>query len=192
MKKTKILLVLVVLIILSTIMLTGCTLTINNSTINTENTTASENTNVNENKNNSDNDIKDILGGWESSDIGGSYYVFKNDYTYCWYKSSDNLTDNYYKGNMEVLRGVDALDYLGISYEKVINMITLSSGTVLTNDIYAINLSPTYLISGGIDKTSTITDAFNMKMLFIHIDDNTAQAHNYTTGDTYYFNKLDK
>ncbi len=188
MKKTKILLVLVELIILSAIMLTGCTLTINNSTTNTENTDSSTEgtTNVN------DNNIEDILGGWESSDIGGSYYVFENDYTYYWYKSSNNLTDNYYKGNMEVLRGAEALDYLEISYDKVIDMIASSNGTVLTNDIYAINLSPTYLISGGVDKTSTITDAFNMKMLFIHIDDNTAQAHNYTTGDTYYFNKLDK
>ena len=50
-------------------------------------------------------------------------------------------------------------------------------------------MNPTYLISGGVDKTNTLTDKFNMKLLFVYVDENNAQAYNYTTNDTYYLVK---
>ena len=60
---------------------------------------------------------------------------------------------------------------------------------LLWYNIYCIKLNPTYLISGGVDKTNTLTDKFNMKLLFVYVDENNAQAYNYTTNDTYYLVK---
>lgn len=147
----------------------------------TSNNTASTQTDNNYNKR--------ILGGWESSASGGSYYVFNNDNTYYWYESSSNLNDNYYKGNMEILHGTDAMDELGITLEQVTTVMSNSNYKVRINNIYCIKLNPTYLISGGVDKTNTLTDKFNMKLLFVYVDENNAQAYNYTTNDTYYLVK---
>ena len=55
------------------------------------------------------------MGGWESSASEGSYYVFNNDNTYYWYKSSSDLNDNYYKGSMEILHGTEAMKELGLN-----------------------------------------------------------------------------
>lgn len=137
-------------------------------------------------------EFSDIRGGWDSENSGGSYYVFNSDDTYYWYKSSDDLDDNYYKGKMTVLRGTDAIDDLGISYENVVNSMVRSEGKISTDDIYEIKLHPTYLISGGVDKTSTLTSRFDMKLLFIYIDEDTAQAFNYSTQDTMYLIKNDQ
>lgn len=137
----------------------------------------------------SSNDFSDIVGGWESTAEGGSYYVFNQDKTFYWYKSANDLKDNYYNGPMEVLRGADAISELGLSYEGVISNIVNSEGEVTMDDIYALILKPNYLISGGIDKSSTLSSSSEMKLLFVYIDDNSAQAHNYTSGDTYYFQK---
>lgn len=134
-------------------------------------------------------EFSDIRGGWESSGTGGSYYVFNSDDTYYWYKSSSDLEDNYYKGTMTVLRGSEAIDDMGISYSQVVEVIFNSKGNISMDDIYEINLHPTYLISSGIDKTSTLTSKFDMKLLYVHIDENNAQAYNYSTQDVYYLRK---
>ena len=68
-------------------------------------------------------------------------------------------------------------------------MVSNSNYKVGINNIYCIKLNPTYLISGGVDKTNTLTDKFNMKLLFVYVDENNAQAYNYTTNDTYYLVK---
>lgn len=151
---------------------------------NTGNTINNEVSIQKENNNNSQ-----IIGGWESSASDGSYYVFNNDNTYYWYKSSSDLNDNYYKGNMEISHGTDAMNELGITLEQVTTVMSNSNYKVGINNIYCIKLNPTYLISGGVDKTNTLTDQFNMKLLFVYIDENNAQAYNYTTNDTYYLVK---
>ena len=68
----------------------------------------------------------DIYGGWESQ----AYYEFREDGTYGWYKSSDDLSDNYYSGTITVLRGYDACEHLDISFEKVLTVMNNSEGTV--------------------------------------------------------------
>ena len=137
-------------------------------------------------------EFAEIRGGWQSSSEGGSYYVFEDDDTYYWYKSADDLNDNYYKGTMEVYHGQDALDDLGITLDRIDVLLRNSNGKVTEDNVYSMHLHPTYLISGGIDKTDTLTSQFDMKLLFIYIDENNAQAFNYTTGDTYYFIKKDR
>ena len=78
---------------------------------------------------------------------------------------------------------------LGIKYSQVLTVMNNSKGNISINDIYCIKLHPTYLISGGVDKTSTLTDRFDMKLLFVHVNDNEAQAYNYSTQDTLYLEK---
>ena len=90
---------------------------------------------------------------------------------------------------MEILHGTDAMDELGITLEQVTTVMSNSNYKVGINNIYCIKLNPTYLISGGVDKTNTLTDKFNMKLLFVYVDENNAQAYNYTTNDTYYLVK---
>ena len=138
-----------------------------------------------ENLKNKKDELSDVYGGWEYN----SYYVFNSDGTYRWYKSSDNLKDNYYEGKMEILKGDDAIQELGIKYSQVLTVMSNSKGNVNLNDIYCIKLHPTYLISGGVNKTSTLTDEFDMKLLFVYVNDKEAQAYNYATQDTLYLHK---
>jgi len=134
----------------------------------------------------------EIRGGWDSSSEGGSYYVFEDDDTYYWYKSADDLSDNYYKGTMKVYHGEEAIDDLGIDPDRITDVLINSKGKVTIDNVYSIHLHPTYLISGGVDKTDTLTSKFDMKLLFVYVDKNNAQAFNYTTGDTDYFVKKDR
>ena len=134
----------------------------------------------------------EIHGGWNSTSEDGSYYYFEDDNTYYWYKSSNDLNDNYYKGEMTVLKGQDALDDLGITEDRLQVVFKNSKGKITENNVYSLHLHPTYLKSGGVDKTNTLTEKFDMKLLFIYIDENNAQAFNYTMGDTYYLVKKDK
>ena len=93
-----------------------------------------------------------------------------------------------------MLQGNNAVEALGTTYDKVVQVITNSKGTVGLDDIYALKLHPTYLISGGIDKTESLATNFPagndyMLLSFIITDEGKAQAHNYSTGDTYYLTK---
>lgn len=137
------------------------------------------------NEKNKKDEFSDVYGGWEYN----SYYVFNSDGTYRWYKSSDNLKDNYYEGKMEILKGDDAIQDLGIKYSQVLTVMSNSKGNVNLNDIYCIKLHPTYLISGGVNKTSTLTEQFDMKLLFVYVNDKEAQAYNYATQDSLYLHK---
>lgn len=144
-------------------------------------------------KSSKEDKFKDIRGGWNSTSVGGSYWVFDKDDNFYWYKSSDDLEDNYYKGKMtKIYKGQDAADDLGITEDKIKTVLKNSKGKVTIDNIYAFHLKPTYLISGGVDKSSTLKDSSEMKMLFVYIDENSAQAMNINSGDTYYLTKLDK
>ena len=129
--------------------------------------------------------VSDIYGGWESQ----AYYEFREDGTYGWYKSSDDLSDNYYSGTISVLRGYEACEYLDIPFENVLTVMNNSEGTVGLNDIYCITCKPTYLVSGGVDKSDTLED-FQYDLLFIITGENSAQGMNTGTGDSYYFTKI--
>ncbi len=132
-----------------------------------------------------------ICGGWESSAEGGSYYVFNKDKTFYWYKSATDLNDNYYSGTITVLKGYEAIRDLGLREAGLLELIVLSKGQVTSSDIYSLSLTPTYLVSDGIDKSDTLEDVV-LKLLFIYIDESNAQGYNLNTGDTYYFIKNDK
>ena len=130
-------------------------------------------------------DISDIYGGWESD----AYYEFREDGTYGWYKSSEDLSDNYYSGSISVLKGAEACEHLGITLDKVLTVIVNSEGTVGINDIYCITCSPTYLVSSGVDKSDTLK-GISYDLLFVVTGEKSAQATNMGNYDTYYFTKI--
>ncbi len=132
-----------------------------------------------------------ICGGWESSAEGGSYYVFKDDKRFYWYKSATDLNDNYYSGTLSVLSGYEAIADLGLNEAGLFELTLSSKGQITPADVYSLTMTPTYLISGGIDKTDTLQGSL-FKMLFIYVDENSAQGYSLNTGDTYYFIKNDK
>ncbi|MBO4457874.1 MAG: hypothetical protein J5802_09150 [Butyrivibrio sp.] len=130
-------------------------------------------------------DFSAIYGGWESE----SYYVFNKDGTYGWYKSSEDLEDNYYSGNVEVLRGLEACDNLGISPEKALGAFEFPEDVGI-EDVYSIHCMPTYLISGGVDKSDTLQGG-SYDLLFVVIDDKHAQGFNMNSADLYFFTKIE-
>lgn len=133
-------------------------------------------------------DYSNIYGNWLSND--GSYFVFNENNTLYWYKTKEDLNDNYFYGNIEILRDGEALDDLDISYDKIIDLAIQSKGKVNIDNIYSIKYMPTYLIIDGVDKTETnIPKDSYWKFLFISIDDNNAQVYNYNTSDKYYLIK---
>ncbi len=135
--------------------------------------------------------LKRINGGWESIAKRGSYFVFEEDGTSYWYRSSKDLKDNYFKCDTKVLNGSEAIEDLGLTYEGVLKMISNSKGKVGIDNIYSITMTPNYLISDKVDKTAELTAENTIKLLFIYVDENQAQAHNYGTGDTYFLQRRD-
>lgn len=130
-------------------------------------------------------DISAIYGGWESE----SYYEFREDGTYGWYKSSEDMSDNYYSGSISVLKGYEACEHLGITMDKVLTVVANSEGTVGLDDIYCITCSPTYLVSNGVDKSDTL-GGLSYDLLFVVTGEKSAQATNMGNYDTYYFTKI--
>lgn len=135
-----------------------------------------------------DNKYKKICGNWQVNTKQGSCFTFEDDKTFYWYKSLDDKSDNYYKGKVEYYCGADALEELDISYENALKLFEYTKGKITTDDIYCLKLKPTYLISAGVDKTSNV-EGKEMTLLFIYIDEDTAQAYNYNTMETYYLVK---
>lgn len=130
-------------------------------------------------------DISAIYGGWESK----SYYEFREDGTYGWYKSSEDMSDNYYSGSISVLKGYEACEHLGITMDKVLTVVANSEGTVGLDDIYCITCSPTYLVSNGVDKSDTL-GGNSYDLLFVVTGEKSAQATNMGNYDTYFFTKI--
>lgn len=130
-------------------------------------------------------DYSDIIGGWESE----AYYEFREDGTYGWYKSSEDLSDNYYSGTITVLRGYEACDHLDITLDRVLTVFNNSNGEVGIDDIYCITCTPTYLVSGGVDKSDTL-NGVSYDLLFVVVGDKYAQGLNVGNGDSYYFTKI--
>ncbi len=129
-------------------------------------------------------ELRPICGTWGSNSKNSACFVFEEDKTFYWYKSESDKNDNYYKGTIEYLKGTAAMDELKLSYSGLLRLIANSKGEISVDNVYCLKLSPTYLISSGVDKTDTVKGKV-MKLLFVYIDKSTAQAYNYNTGDVY-------
>lgn len=136
---------------------------------------------------------KDINGGWNILSDSESYWVFKNG-EFWWYKSKDDLTDNYWYGKTRILTGKQGLKEVGLSEDKVDYITANAGGKVSASDIYTIILTPSKIISGGVDKSSTNITGEDWHMVWIIVDHGSegleAQVLNVKTSDTSYYVKI--
>lgn len=98
--------------------------------------------------------ISYITGGWRILEDSEEYWEFSGG-QFFWYKSINNKNDNYWQGTVQILYGKEGLKSVGLDESKVDSIIAQSNGKVTSTDIYALSLTPTKIISGGVDKTST-------------------------------------
>ena len=98
--------------------------------------------------------VSNLTGGWRILSDSKDYWKF-NDGKFWWYKSVDDLNDNYWYGTTEILKGKEGLEKAGLDSNNLDTIITNSNGQVTKDDIYTVLLTPTKIISGGVDKSST-------------------------------------
>lgn len=135
-----------------------------------------------------------INGGWRKLDDSEEYWKFK-DGKFWWYKSANNLNDNYYYGTTKIATGLEGLKSVGLTEENLKNVLASANGKVSQNDIYAIICTPTKLISYGQDKSSTISEEAKLKEVWIIINHNDegieGQTMNLNTYGTSYYVKIE-
>lgn len=135
-----------------------------------------------------------ITGGWRILGDSETYWEFKNG-TFYWYKSVNDLNDNYWYGTTKILTGKEGLKSVGLDESKVDNIVSRSKGSVTSNDIYAIICTPTKIISGGVDKSATNIPA-NSKWNYVWvivdhgIEGIEAQVVNVDNTETTYYVKI--
>ena len=96
---------------------------------------------------------KTINGGWRILNDSEVYWVFKNN-EFWWYKSVNDLNDNYWYGTTEIITGKDGLKKAGLSEDKIDTIIKQSNGNVTEDDVYTIVCTPKQMISAGQDQSS--------------------------------------
>ncbi len=96
---------------------------------------------------------KTINGGWRILNDSEVYWVFKNN-EFWWYKSVNDLNDNYWYGTTEIITGKDGFKKAGLSEDKIDTIIKQSNGNVTEDDVYTIVCTPKQMISAGQDQSS--------------------------------------
>lgn len=138
--------------------------------------------------------VSDINGGWRILSNSEVYWEFKNGKFY-FYKSVNDLTDNYWYGTTKILTGKKGFKSIGLDEDKIDNIVSKSNGLVSYNDIYTIICTPTKIISGGVDKSDTnIPKDFKLNYVWIIVDHGEdgieAQVMDIDSYDTSYYIKI--
>ena len=135
---------------------------------------------------------KTIEGGWRILSNGEEYWTFKNGEFY-YYKSINNLNDNYYQGTYKVYTGKEGAKKVGIEPSKIDSIVAKNKG-IKETDIYALILTPKKIISGGEDKSSTNLGSEDWHLEWILVDHGKegieGQMLNVKTADTSYYVKV--
>lgn len=138
---------------------------------------------------------KALEGGWDGSDDGGAYWVFRNG-EYWWYKTRDDLTDNYWYGTTEIIVGRAGIEMVGLNADAVDEMISRGEGKITEDSIYTIICTPKQIISGGIDKSDTnIPEGQTLKYVWVLVDYGDegvmAETIHLSSYETYYYIKVE-
>ncbi len=135
-----------------------------------------------------------IDGGWRTLSDSETYWVFEDGEFY-WYKSVNDLNDNYWYGTTKIVKGKEGLQLAGLDENRMDTIFAQSKGKVTSDDIYAIVCTPSKIISGGVDKSSTNINAdTKWTLVWIIIDHGTegieGQMINMNTYDVGYYVKI--
>lgn len=138
---------------------------------------------------------KGIEGNFRILSNSETYWVFKNG-EFWWYKSVNDLNDNYWYGTYTVKTGKEGLKNIGIDESKISSILS-KSNNITENDIYSLILTPKKIISNGTDKSDTnIPDNSTWNYIWIIVDHGNegieGQAINTKNNDTSYYVKIEK
>lgn len=138
--------------------------------------------------------VKDINGGWKLLGEYDTYWEFK-DGQFWWYKSANDLNDNYWQGTTQITKGKDGFKLIDYDESKIDEIVFRSKGEVTENDIYTIILTPKKVIVDGIDKSSTNIEKGSLwKHVWILVDHGNdgleGQVQNVNTSETSYYVKV--
>ena len=138
---------------------------------------------------------KALEGGWDGAADGGAYWEFRNG-EYWWYKTRDDLTDNYWYGTTEIIVGRDGIEMVGLNAAAVDEIISRSEGKVTEDSIYTIICTPKKIISGGVDKSDTnIPEGQTLTYVWVLVDYGEegveAQTIHLSSYDIYYYVKVE-
>lgn len=135
---------------------------------------------------------KTIEGGWRILANSEEYWTFKDGEFY-YYKSVNDLNDNYYQGTYKVYTGKTGASKVGIEESRIESIVTKNKG-IKESDIYTLILTPKKIISGGVDKSETNLGKEDWNFVWILVDHGKegieGQQMNVKTGDTGYFVKI--
>ena len=135
---------------------------------------------------------KTIEGGWRILSKGEEYWTFKNGEFY-YYKSLNDLNDNYYQGTYKVYTGKTGASKIGIDPSKIDSIVAKNKG-IKETDIYALILTPKKIVSGGVDKSSTNLGSEDWHLEWILVDHGKegieGQMLNVKTADASYYVKV--
>ena len=135
---------------------------------------------------------KTIEGGWRILANSEEYWTFKNGEFY-YYKSVNDLNDNYYQGTYKIYTGKTGASKIGIDPSKIDSIVAKNKG-IKETDIYALILTPKKIISGGVDKSSTNLGSEDWHYEWILVDHGKegieGQILNVKTADTSYYVKI--
>ena len=138
---------------------------------------------------------KALEGGWDGAADGGAYWEFRNG-EYWWYKTREDLTDNYWYGTTEIIVGRAGIEMVGLNADAVDEMISRGEGKITEDSIYTIICTPKKIISGGIDKSDTnIPEGQTLKYVWVLVDYGEegveAQTIHLSSYETYYYVKVE-
>ena len=112
---------------------------------------------------------KSIEGEWRILSSSEVYWVFKGNEFY-WYKSFNDLNDNYWYGTYEKYIGKEGFKKLGLDPNTLDGLI-VNGRKVEESDVYALILTPKKIITDGEDKSDTnIADNSTWNQLWVIVD----------------------
>lgn len=133
-----------------------------------------------------------LEGGWNDIESGGTYWEFE-DGEYWWYKSYENLDDNYWYGTTNIINGLEGIKAAKLNVEGMQEYI--DNGVIAEDDIYTIICTPLKVISDGVDKSAeNIPEGQTLTYVWILVDYGeegvVAQTLNVANSDTRYYKKI--
>ena len=139
--------------------------------------------------------INSINGGWRVLNDSEIYWKFRNG-QFLWFKSINNLNDNYWYGTTKIYTGKEGLKVAGIDESKLDSLISSAYGTITANDVYTVVCTPTKIVSGGVDRSDTnIPEGTTWTYVWIVIDHGAegieAQVLNTGTYEATYYVKIE-
>lgn len=137
---------------------------------------------------------KNLTGGWRVLANTESYWKFTEN-EFWWYKSVNDLNDNYWQGTTKIYKGREGLRLLGVSETKINELINSMKGELTEQDVYTVICTPIKLIENGIDVSATkITEKVEWKFVWILKNHGSegieAEFLNIETADVLHYVKL--